>query len=113
MTARVLDRTRSYGQVYGLTGVQFEQDGISFNAVGIEVDPSAFPRINDEPEKPPERDDTPIHPAIVITDDKPPRDESTDLSQKHWKHLKVMVEAYGGEWTSKEDAINFLRGKKI
>lgn len=112
MPARQLDRTRPYGEVCGLLGARYEQDGVNFNAAGSEVNPASFARINDEPAPPPVRDDTPIFPAIVMSEDLP-KEEPSDWDKKHWKHLKVMVETYGGEWTTKEDAINFLRGKKI
>lgn len=31
-----------------------------------------------------------------------------DLAQLHWKEIKVLVEAKGGTWTNKADAIVFL-----
>lgn len=110
---RKLDTGRPYGHVYGLIGVQYEQDGINFNAGGDEVMPAQIEHIDDERTPPSPRDDTPIFPATVMDSPPPVEEPNAALEGRHWKHLKVMVETYGGEWTTKEDAINFLRGKKL
>lgn len=110
---RTLDRSRPFSEVYGLIGVAYTQDDLNFNPGGLEVNPLSFERIDDEPTPPSPRDDTPIFPAIVMSSNPTPEDREKGLDAKHWKHLKVMVEAYGGEWTTREAAIEFLRGKQL
>lgn len=105
-----LDRTRPFATVYGQPGALYEQDGVFFNAAGQAVEESTLIPCNDAPEPTPEETNEPLV-LTVATDSGIRRDDGPDLSKKHWKHLKVMVEAYGGEWTTTGDAINFLKGR--
>lgn len=36
---------------------------------------------------------------------------TSDVAQMHWQQLKVLVESYGGSWSGKEDAVQFLHGR--
>lgn len=107
---KTLNRARPYASVYGQPGALFEQDGVLFNAGGEPVIESTLIPCEDAPEPPAIETYEPLVLTVVV-DDKPTHEETPDLSSKHWKHLKVMVEAYGGEWTNKEDAVLFLKGK--
>lgn len=108
--SKVLDRTIPFATVYGQPGVSYEQNGVLFNAGGNAVEESTLIPCDETPELIPEDNNEPLV-LTSIVDDKPRPDEALSLSQKHWKHLKVMVEAYGGEWTNRESAVSFLKGK--
>lgn len=84
----MLDRSRPYAQVYGLDGVYWHQDGRNFNFKGDPLDEHG--RVVRDPE---------------------PVSQGDGMEAVHWRHLKAMVEQYGGEWTTKEAALSFLRGR--
>lgn len=109
MTLRQLDRSRPYGVITGLLGARFEQDNFLFNSAGSEVAPENT--IEDiQPEIQPDIEDAvDIKPAAVA--ETRPEKEIKSFEDMHWKHLKPLVESYGGEWTTKDDAIKFLRGR--
>lgn len=107
---RQMDFSRSYAEVYGLPGAVFEQDGIRFRRDGTEA-MDIEPVVEEDNRKTP--DD--ILPACTLTETQTP--PAGDVSNKpaaemHWRQLKTLVEAYGGIWTNKEDALAFLKGKK-
>ena len=111
-----LNRDLPYGTVMGLPGVHYEQNGILFNFAGDEVGDGEVERINDEPTPPSPRDDTPIFPAEVAKEDENvvsanAKKTQDTFEQMPLKELKALVIAGGGSWTTKEDAIRFLRGE--
>ena len=85
----MLNRSAPYGQVYGMAGVSFEQNGRLFDFGGFPVDGNGN-RVEAVQEAAP----------------------SPGIEGMHWKQLKVMVEQYGGEFTTREAAIAFLRGPR-
>lgn len=104
---RLLDFSRPYSEVYGLPGAVYEQDGFNFKSDGTE-----FKEQHEEEEN------------IIITEDvvpsvtcvevhSEPVIESSDrnLEDMHWRHLKALVESFGGEWTNKQQALDFMKGK--
>lgn len=102
-----LDRTKPYAEVYGLLGVAFEQNGVYFKGNGqVAVDPrSAFV----EPDPIDHSSDNDIIRPATEMPTEPPKGKGMD--QMDDKSLRTLLEAYGGEWTSRKDAIKFLRGK--
>lgn len=46
----------------------------------------------------------------VDEDGKDTAEDSPDYQSMHWQTLKKLVEDAGGEWSSKDAAIEFLRG---
>ena len=84
------DPTQPYAEVIGIPGARYEQHGRRFSPGGHEVRPDGTVA---EPEEEPE--------------DEAPGDGYAAL---HWRALKALVEAAGGEWTNKEEALKFLGG---
>lgn len=111
---RLLDQSRAFSEVHGLPGAAFEQDGVLFKGNGSVAD-SVEHIVEDMPELEIEN----LTPYIFCIEQK---SESSDpiiahaengknLHNMHWKHLKALVEIYGGIWENKERAIAFLEGK--
>ena len=90
MTRR-LDEARPFGEVIGKPGIHFEQDGLLFNSNRLAVDGEGH--------------------VLDLPETEKPANAPKDYDAMHWKHLKPLVEMYGGTWTNKEDAVAFLRGK--
>ena len=106
----MLNRSRSYAEIIGLPGVAYEQDGRRFDSSGKEIEALDFEPVEERAGKTP--DD--ILPAVTVIEAQTPpgqSDEGKSLEKMHWRHLKAMVETYGGEWTNTRDAVTFLRGK--
>lgn len=101
-----LDYSRPYAEVYGLPGVAFEQGGQYFNAIGIHAQP-----VIEAEEIPPPVDNEPLPYCTLIEQASEPVAPST-LDTMHWRHLKALVESYGGAYTNKEEALSFLKGTK-
>lgn len=80
----MLDRARPYGEVCGGAARTYEQDGLAFDSRGV--------LIGDEPEPP-------TAPAA------PP-----GVDRMSAEELRTLVEAYGGTYTTRVDAIRFLKG---
>lgn len=102
---KTLDKSRPFAEVHGLPGVCYEQDGVTFNRAGIPA--VGVPYV--EEIQPPE-DKSVVH--SVEYQASPPQDEAGEgstIEKMHWKHLKTLVESYGGEWTNRQDAIIFLK----
>ena len=101
-----LDDSRPYSEILGVVGVRFEQDGRYFNNAHHQVDWGgniiAYATVA------PENDTIDPPPVASGQTDAP----TGSLSALHWRHLKAMVESYGGEWTNKVDAIRFLSGDR-
>lgn len=104
---RELDRSRPYAEICGLPGAAYEQDGFRFKPDGteaVDVTPIIEEIWVSEKEVNP-----PSSPVIEIPS--PPPETPKTLEDMHWKHIKAMVEAYGGEWAGKAEGIAFLQGK--
>jgi hypothetical protein len=50
--AAELDRSKQFGQVYGVAGASFEQDGKLFNGKGLEVAQEIYDEANQAPADP-------------------------------------------------------------
>ncbi len=108
MPPKILDKNRPYAEVHGMLGVAYEQDGLTFNRAGIQSVASEYV----EEVRPPE-DKSVTH--FMEEQASPPQDETaggTSIETMHWRHLKTLVESYGGEWKNRQNAIEFLKGKK-
>lgn len=86
-----------YAEVIGIPGVIHEQHGRRFNPGGREV---LLSWVDGEPVVAEAPEDEP--------DPRMPADEG--YAGLHWRALKALVEAAGGEWTNKESALRFLNG---
>ncbi len=104
---RLLDVTKPYAEICGLPGATYEQDGIRFKPDGteaIDVEPIIEEIwISEKEENPPSV-------SCIEMPSSPPEAGKT-LDDMHWKHLKAMVEAYGGEWKGRAEGIAFIRGR--
>lgn len=107
----MLDHSKDIGEVFGIPGVKWSQDGCLYNAGGRPV----TYRWEKTGEKdgsgdPQDRlivtalEEGPTPSAAVATDD--------PLEMLDWRQLKAMVGQYDEEYTTKEAAIAFLRGRK-
>jgi hypothetical protein len=83
----MLDRSEPYGQVFGISGVAFEQNGRHFRIDGTPI--------GDHPPEP----------------EKPAASDADELDGRSSKVLQTMVEQYGGKWRNREHALEFLRGR--
>lgn len=107
----MLDHSKDIGEVFGIPGVKWSQDGCLYNAGGRPVtyrwektgekDGSGDPqdRLVVTP-----LEEAPVQLAPVASGD--------ELEATDWRHLKAMVSQYDEEYTTREAAIAFLRGKK-
>lgn len=88
-----LNKKKSFGEVFGLDGVAFTQDGRFFNWAGAEVSQSGGP--------------PPYHTVDA-------GDSLEDGSFEHMPEvkLKAMLNMYGETWVNKGKAIAFLSAKK-
>jgi len=84
---RTLDKSRSFGQVFGMVRVRYWQDGVYFDASGQEV--------KDEADKA----------ADVEAQPQPTREE---LEGMHWTKLKTLVNALDLEYSNKDEAIEAI-----
>lgn len=113
---RALDRSRDFGEVFGLSGCRYVQDGFQFNAGGLEITPDQITHFDDERTPPSGRDDTPIHIAFEVKGPEPISSTHENgkmadaLDIMDWKKLKAMVESYGGTWVDRESAVEYLKG---
>lgn len=98
-----LDKNRPYSEICGGPCKLMEQDGHYFNPGGREVDVEGRPVTTAEEEA-----------EVAISEREVAAIEAkTEQSYEgmNWKHLKVLCENYGHEYTTKDEAIGFLRGK--
>lgn len=114
---RILDQNKPYAEVHGGLGAMFEQGGVLFKANGSEASSGDVEHIIDEIAV--ADDNEPLSVVFCIeqkSESADPIDQSItagrDLDSMHWRHLKSLVEIYGGIWTNKEQAIAFLKGKE-
>lgn len=105
-----LDESRPYATLLGPCGRAHTQDGLYFNMAGDQI-----PEPNlDFPEEEPEPEIDPNIIPTVIEAQTPPAEEAKPESYDgmHWRKLQVLVEMWGGKYTDKKSAIEFLQGKK-
>jgi len=104
----MLDRSRPFAEVHGLPGAVFEQDGKYFRGDGSEA-MDAHPYEEESAEKPEEY----IPPVTCIEQPSLPieNEDGRNLEDMHWRHLKALVESFGGEYSDKKGAIEFMKGK--
>lgn len=103
-----LDFSKPYAEVHGQLGAVYEQNGLLYRGDG-----SPATNLQDIPEEVFVKDDSIPPPVCVIESPSLPI-ESTErnLQDMHWRHLKALVESFGGEWTNRLDAIKFMEGKE-
>lgn len=103
-----LDFSKPYGEVHGLPGAMYEQGGQYFRGDG-----SPATAINPYKEESVVPDDSVPPPVACYEQPTVPQEVSADtgIEGMHWKHLKALVESYGGQWTDKKTAVAFMRGK--
>ena len=110
--SKKIDWSKPYAELIGLPGASFEQDGIKFKANGMESD-SVAPFVEEIIEE----DNSELPYICCIPQETPSIEEKAieesgrDLESMHWRHLKALVECYGGEYEDKERAMEFLKGK--
>lgn len=114
--SRILDQSRPYAEVHGLPGAMYEQDGVLFKYNGSEAFSSDVEHIIEEVAQAELEDATPYIFCVEQKTSSSDKVEANlgsgrDLDNMHWKHLKSLVEVYGGTWENKEQAISFLKGK--
>ncbi|MBT7080279.1 MAG: hypothetical protein HN929_02230 [Chloroflexi bacterium] len=82
----MFDKNKPYGEVFGMPGVRYVQDGANYSADGVLVT---------------ENSDDAGGESV---------DESGELDYESmsWHQLKKIVVAAGGEYEGKEEAIDFL-----
>lgn len=97
--------SKPYVEVCGLPGAVYEQDGLMFKSDGspaLDTQPIVEEILSQVEE---------IIPINPLAETKDPEVKSQNPKDLHWKHLKVLVESYGGTWTNKENALEFLKLK--
>jgi hypothetical protein len=92
----MLNRSRPFGQVYGMGGVHWEQDGQLYDYSGNPVNGSGAP-VEPEP--------VAVSSSAVAA---PPR----DFASRPDRELRVMMEQYGERWTTRQNALLFLNDKR-
>jgi hypothetical protein len=85
----MLNRSRPFGQVYGMGGVHWEQDGQLYDYSGAPVEPEPVA----------------VSSSAVAA---PPR----DFASRPDRELRVMMEQYGERWTTRQNALLFLNDKR-
>ena len=107
-----LNRALPFELVGGCPGVAFQQNGLSFNAGGQEVE---IVQISDGNggQKPVGRVKVDATDDLCPTPENMPVDTTRppDIKSLHWRQLKALVEQYGGVWTDRADALKFLSGE--
>lgn len=103
-----LDFSKPYGEVHGLPGAFYEQSGAYYKADGapaihIQEYIEELPVIDDSVPPPVCCYEQPTAPAEVAHDD--------SINGMPNKHLKALIESYGGEWTGRKAALEFMKGK--
>lgn len=82
-----LDFNRPHAELYGVPGATFEQNGRYFRSNGEPVD---------------------AEPEAAGPEAEQPAANSKSLGDLPDRQLKVLVEQFGGEWTSRPQALQFL-----
>lgn len=90
LARRSLDRARPYGEIHGGPRVLFDQDGIIFDAAGVEMKHGLPPEVDDSP---------------------PPDAPLVDYRSLRVLDLKLAVKSFGGEYANKQQALDFLEGR--
>ena len=102
-----LDRSKPYAEVSGLPGASYEQNGILFTSDGM---PSLH--LNPYTEDAPEFDSGEPLPAVTCIEMPSVAEDITNgdaLENLHWRKLKLLVESYGGTFTTRLEAIKFIK----
>lgn len=102
-----LDLSKPYSEVHGLPGAAYEQNGIVYNGAGKVASPQEY-------EEDESVVDDSIPPAVCCYEQPTaPNETSHDDSIQGMptKHLKALVESFGGEWTGRKAALEFMKGK--
>lgn len=104
-----LDFSIPYAEVHGLPGAVFEQNGSYFKRDG-----SIATSVSEYIEEVVAEDDS-IPPPIACYEQQtsPAAKSSHDdsISGMPDKHLKVLIESFGGEWVNRKKALEFMKGK--
>lgn len=109
---RQLDKSRPYAEIFGIVGASFEQDGILFTSAGQEAKNTYEVKDEEEPDN--DVDDAEIRSETIVSEPAPAEDASVDTFESmHDRHLKALVEGYGGTFESRDGAMQFLRHRPI
>lgn len=103
---------KPFGEILGQPGLAFLQDGHTFNARGQLVTSemaAALKPVLEESKEPSPRDDSMLKIYETKSDDSEPSPETSNIENMHWKKLQKMVQAYGGEYKTREQAVAFLK----
>jgi hypothetical protein len=92
----MFDKNKPYGEVFGMPGVRYVQDGANYSADGALVTENS--------------DDVDAEEVNLDEAGGESVDESGELDYESmsWHQLKKIVVAAGGEYEGKEEAIAFL-----
>ena len=93
---RLLDRARPYGEVHGGVSRTYEQDGLSFDSKGV--------LIGDEP-----AGEVMTAARFWLTPDDP--EQPSEFEAMPTAALMALVDQYGGEFTTREAAVSYLKGR--
>ena len=94
-----LDHSQPYGTVYDMPGVRYQQHGRYFRHDGESAEDQVPLVADQQPEQP---------------DNRARKDgmSEDDLRRPENRALKAQVEVYGGEWTTRKAALEFLKGRE-
>ena len=96
-------------EIIGQPGLAYQQNGQTFNACGeVVTDFGALKPVDSEPLKPSPRDDSVLR-IVELNSDEDQVKQAEGIENMHWATLKKMVQAYGGEYLNREQAISFLK----
>jgi uncharacterized protein with NRDE domain len=105
------DRSKPYAEIWGQPGLAYQQDGKNFNGRGELVTDFGSLKHLEEVNKLPTPDDGTVPKCYTQQDNKEEKQTPDSLETMHWQKLKSMLSIYGESYQSREQAINFLKGK--
>jgi hypothetical protein len=105
--ARLLNRNRPHGIVYGFSGAHYEQDGILFGVDGREVVALAQASPEDDQVAVPVAGEPEPQVAASVS-----KNETQNYANLPDKHLQALVEVYGEVFTDRDSAIAFLSNQE-
>ena len=123
---RKMDFGKPHAVVMGAPGAHFQQDGVLFNREGLEVIEKLIPVDDSDPAPLEDANNIGITPAVVISGEFVPLvDDETQTGEPGLAReirtpatmsdiqLQACVEAFGGEWVNRKEALKFLAGKPV
>jgi hypothetical protein len=107
------NRNAPFDNVGGAPGAAYLQNGHYFNNGGVEVE-IVYEGEGDARHPLGRIKDGATSALTVDEEDEISNsvDKPTDPAHLHWRHLKALVEQFGGTWTNREAALAFLEGRE-